>query len=135
MNTRLGFEEQLRCFEKAKLDIFKAHQLLLQSKIVRARNRRTQNIPHEIEGSQKKRDQRMLMGTVPNGFFLTRPSSPKTQHYIPPLRSMGQRFGCIECGTPLFCTANVLCHNGSTDTSTWSIAIDRKRAISCPEVL
>ncbi|OQS00697.1 hypothetical protein THRCLA_05896 [Thraustotheca clavata] len=130
-----GFEEQLQCFEKAKLDVFKAHQMLLQSKIVRARNRRSQCLPHELDHIKKGGDteRRMLMGIVPSGFYLTRPTSPKTQHFIPPLRSMGHQYGCIECNTTLFCTANVLRHSSDTDTSKWTIAIDRKRAISCPE--
>ncbi|OQS01428.1 hypothetical protein ACHHYP_01070 [Achlya hypogyna] len=130
-----GFEEQLQCLEKAKLDVFKAHQLMLQSKIVRARTRRSQHLAPEVEGSKKggDGDRRMLLGVVPSGFYLTRPSSPKAQHFIPPLRAMGHQYGCIECNTTLFCTANVVRHNSATDTSCWTVAVDRKRAASCPE--
>ncbi|EQC34390.1 hypothetical protein SDRG_08160 [Saprolegnia diclina VS20] len=133
LNT--GFEDQLQCLEKAQLDVFRAHQLLLQTKMVRARTRHAQHLPIELDPIKKsaETDKRMLLGIVPSGFYLTRPSSPKTQHFIPPLRSMGHVYGCVECSTTLFCTANVLKHTPSTDAAAWTIAVDRKRAASCPE--
>ncbi|RQM12369.1 hypothetical protein B5M09_003895 [Aphanomyces astaci] len=134
-----GFEDQLRCFEKAKRDVYVAHQLLLQTKIVRARLRRSQQLdvdlypPPKASSSAKKADMRMLLGTLPRGFYLSRPTSPKAQTFVPPLRSMGSQFGCAACGKLLFCAANVLRHSGTTDAALWTVAIDRKRAISCPE--
>ncbi|RHY07889.1 hypothetical protein DYB38_001990 [Aphanomyces astaci] len=134
-----GFEDQLRCFEKAKRDVYIAHQLLLQTKIVRARLRRSQQLdvdlypPPKASSSAKKADMRMLLGTLPRGFYLSRPTSPKAQTFVPPLRSMGSQFGCAACGKLLYCAANVLRHSGTTDAALWTVAIDRKRAISCPE--
>ncbi|ETW04634.1 hypothetical protein H310_03825 [Aphanomyces invadans] len=137
-----GFEDQLRCFEKAKRDVYAAHQLLLQTKIVRARLRRSQLLdvdyiptPKSSTHASKKAssDVRMLLGTLPRGFYLSRPSSPKDQQFIPPLRTMGTQYGCAACGTLLYCAANVLRHNDTTDAALWTVAIDRKRAISCPE--
>ena len=38
----IGFEEQLRYFEKAKMNALYAHQMMLQSKLVALRNRYSQ---------------------------------------------------------------------------------------------
>ncbi|RHY87143.1 hypothetical protein DYB35_009726 [Aphanomyces astaci] len=89
--------------------------------------------PPKASSSAKKADMRMLLGTLPRGFYLSRPTSPKAQTFVPPLRSMGSQFGCAACGKLLYCAANVLRHSGTTDAALWTVAIDRKRAISCPE--
>ncbi|CAK4599107.1 unnamed protein product [Aphanomyces euteiches] len=123
-----GFEDQLRCMEKAKRDIYLAHQWLLQGKIVRARMRRSQNLALEL----KKPEPRLLLGSVPLGFYLSRPPSTEPQ-FVPPLRTMGASYGCVACGTLLYCAANILRHNETTNAATWTIPVDRKRAISCPE--
>ncbi|DAZ96427.1 TPA: hypothetical protein N0F65_006473 [Lagenidium giganteum] len=138
MSLNPGFELQLQCLEKAKGDVFLAHQMLLQAKLLDmaqqhmdgtlemtvAAQEKKRNNARTGEGSQPQAlaagcdDRGMLHGRTPSGYCLSLPNGPSTAaDFIPALRSMGTLFGCKGCGTNLFCSSAIVRHSPDTSIS------------------
>jgi hypothetical protein len=115
--TPVGFEVQVKLYEKAHCDAFAAHQLLLQYRL----SSYIEN-PGEcaIDVKHHRLSPNISPQDLPAGFSLSIPGLETVPYFIPPLRSMATLFGCKGCGQALFSSGNIIAHCAETKVGTIS---------------